>query len=86
MRRTPKGRVLAIVPARASEETIATLRSRVREAESGDLVGYACVLMYKGHEYQVEIIGETVNAPIFTRGLLNLLDDKLAALITPPKR
>lgn len=77
--------ILKVVEPGASPEVFYALKQRAREARDGDLIGIAYVALYRGHDYAVEILGETRRAPTFTRGMLCLLDDQLAALLSTPK-
>jgi hypothetical protein len=73
--------LLTAVSPKVSTETVQAMRRKVAESERGDLIGIAFVALYSGHEYEVEVVGETRLAPTFTRGMLCLLDDQLAALV-----
>ncbi len=39
-------------------------------------------LLHKGHEFTADIVGEARRTPVFTRGILQLLDDHLSTLPT----
>ena len=65
-----------------SRETVDTLEHLLAEARSGRLIGLAYVAMHKTYDYSVDIAGETRRSPTLTRGMLNLLDDELAGIIT----
>jgi hypothetical protein len=76
------GPVLKLITPAVSRETVDTLEHLLAEARSGRLIGLAYVAMHKTYDYSVDIAGETRRSPTLTRGMLNLLDDELAGIIT----
>lgn len=69
------------MPPEVSRETMFELRTRLQDAERGDLIGIAFVAIYRANEYHVGLVGQARLAPTFTRGTLCFLDDELAALV-----
>jgi len=73
--------ILKLVPNRVSEETVGSLLNLYCKARDGQLVGIACVAIYRGHQgraYTVHTCGEAKRNPTFVRGALRALDDMLS--------
>lgn len=68
-------------PGKSDDDTVKTLETMLSDAKAGRLIGMACVAMYSERHYAVEITGETVRCPTFSRGMLTVLDDQLGDLI-----
>jgi hypothetical protein len=66
---------------RSQSDTVTALEDLLAEARAGRLIGFAYVAMHHHQDYKVGMAGETKSSPTFTRGMLHLLDDELAALI-----
>lgn len=64
-----------------SHDVIECLAQLLHDAESGELLGFACAAMYKGRRYIVDVAGECYRSPTFTRGLVAVLDDELSNLV-----
>lgn len=73
---------LTLVKNAVSEETIATLERLLAEAQAGELVGIAYVVISTSG-YSQGFAGDVRQYPIFTRGMLQCLDDELAKLVLP---
>jgi len=66
-----------LVPATVSHDTVKALAELLEEAEKGHIIGVAFCAMYKRREFIVDTTGEAFRNPVFTRGMLACLDDKL---------
>lgn len=66
-----------LVPAAVSHDTVKALSELLEEAENGHVIGVAFCAMYKKREFIVDTTGEAFRNPVFTRGMLACLDDKL---------
>lgn len=53
------------------------------EARAGQLVGIAYAGIYPARAYVVDMAGEAKRAPIFTRGLLSILENEITRFINP---
>ena len=53
-----------------SQTTIDAARELLRQAESGEAVGFAVAVMLKGKQYYVEACGEALTNPTFATGML----------------
>jgi hypothetical protein len=53
-----------------SQDTIACLKAALAEAEAGELIGWAGVLMYRRREWDYQNCGETHRNPTWTAGML----------------
>ena len=71
-------RAPAATPANA--QTVAVLESLLISAKAGRLLGLAYVGIEEAG-YTYSIAGEALEAPVFTRGALRTLEDKLAEII-----
>ena len=60
-----------------SHDTIEALTELLEDARRGELIGIAFAAMYKQRKFIVDTAGEAHRNPIFTRGMLACLDDKL---------
>jgi hypothetical protein len=61
-----------------SSEVVACLRSLLRDAEAGKLIGVAWVAMYKQREWDYMACGEAHRNPAWTIGMLTSFSIKLA--------
>lgn len=77
-----KAKVLRLVHPCKSEDVVRALEDRLVEARAGHLIGIAYVVMYKAHDYGVDVAGETKRSPTLTRGMLHLLDEELSRIIS----
>lgn len=55
------------------------LRARLKEAESGEMIGVALVAMYRRREWDYEACGEAHRNKAWTLGMLEAFQAKLAA-------
>lgn len=78
---TPVATPLHVIRFHSSDETVRALKALLTEAMGGRLIGIAYVAMHGHRSYSVGIEGETRKSPTFTRGMLHVLDDELAAII-----
>ncbi len=60
-----------------SHDTVEALRSLLAEAERGEVLGLALVVMHKRRSFSVEVTGEADRNPVFTIGTLAMLDEHL---------
>ena len=79
------GKVIRLVRPVVSREAVEELEHLLREARSGRIIGIAYVAMHKTFDYTVDIAGETKRSPTLTRGMLLLLNDRLAEIIRGKK-
>lgn len=85
------GKVLTLVPAaklKQQAETVAALEGLLEEAKAGRLIGLAAVMLWRPTSCTARIAGAAWEHPTYCRGMLDNLDDQLAAIIeiTPVKR
>lgn len=66
-----------LVPASVSHDTVQALQELLDDAKKGHIIGVAFCAMYKRREFIVETTGEAFRNPVFARGMLACLDDKL---------
>lgn len=64
-----------------SNDTVECLRTLLREAERGELIGIAFAAMLKKRGYIVNTAGEAHKSPTYSRGMIRALDDKLSLRI-----
>lgn len=67
-----------LVPDKISTDTVGALQYLLRLAESGEIIGMAFVAMSRRRHFIANTTGEAHRSPVFTRGMLAYLDDKLA--------
>lgn len=60
-----------------SHDTVEVLQSMLDDAKHGRVIGVAYCVMYKRRDFHVDTTGEAHRNPVFTRGMLRCLDDKL---------
>ena len=60
-----------------SHDTIEALRVLLEEAERGDILGMAFVVMHKRRSFTVDATGEARRNPIWSIGALAMLDEHL---------
>jgi hypothetical protein len=65
----------------ANQDCIDDLRHLLKQAEAGELIGYAIAAMYKRRSYVVNMFGEAERNPTFARGMVRALDDYLGELV-----
>jgi hypothetical protein len=70
----------ALIHDEVSTETVECLRSLLKRAERGEVVGLTYCVMFKRRHYAVNVLGEAHRNPTFTRGMVAALDDHLADL------
>lgn len=67
-----------LVPDQISPDTVEALRELLAHAESGRIIGMAFVAMYRGRRFIANASGEARRSPVFTRGMVAVLDDHLS--------
>jgi hypothetical protein len=67
-----------LVPDALSHDTVDALRELLEQAEAGQVVGIAFAAMYKSRQFITNTAGECHRNPVFTRGIVSVLDDCLA--------
>lgn len=77
-------RPFRLVPDSISHDTVEALRELLDDAQNGRVIGVAFVVMYKRREFIGNAAGEALRNPVWTRGMLAALDDKLARQIDQP--
>lgn len=66
-----------LVPDEISHDTVEALQTLLEDAHSGEIIGMAFAVMYKGRDYIVNATGEAYRSPTFTRGMIQALDDRM---------
>lgn len=69
------------VPDSLSADTVTALEVLLSEARSGKLLGMAFVAMYRDRTFIANTTGEAQRNPVFSRGMVACLDDRLGTLI-----
>ena len=80
MRRPP----FRLVPDTISDDTIEALQELLADAKAGKAIGIGFVVMYRGRQFIANAAGEAKRSPVFTRGMVAPLDDKLARQADQP--
>ncbi len=68
-----------LVPDKISTDTVGALQYLLRLAESGEIIGMAFVAMSRKRTFVANTTGEAHRNPVFARGMVAYLDDKLSA-------
>ena len=71
----------ALVSNKVDQESVEYLRDMLRQAETGDLIGFAIAVMYKKGNYIVNSTGEVHRSPTFALGMLAMLKDHFIRLV-----
>lgn len=74
-------RPYTLAPDNISHETIEALQQLLKQAESGELVGFAFAAVYKRRRYIVNSAGSCRSDPTMTRGMVLALDDELRRMV-----
>jgi hypothetical protein len=69
---------LRLIQPSGSNETVKCLRTLLREAEAGRLIGVGWVAMYNSREWDYKTCGEVHRNPAWTIGMLQAFSAKLA--------
>jgi hypothetical protein len=69
---------LTTVPNPVYQDVVDQLHEMLRQAEAGELIGFAIAVMYSGRDYEVDAFGEAHRSPTFARGMVRALDDYLS--------
>jgi len=64
-----------------SRDTVEAARQILEGAESGEIVGLTFGLMLKHRRFVVNVAGECLRDPTFSRGMLGAMDDELRELV-----
>lgn len=75
------GTRLSIVQDRADQETIEAISRLLDEAKAGNVTGLAFVTIRKGGDYSGEVAGRLRDMPVYTLGLLHVLEKTVSDLI-----
>src|SRR5690606_29479065 len=73
-----------LVPDTISADTVETLQALLNDARAGKAIDIGFVVMYRGRRFIANAPGEARRSPVFTRGMLTCLDDKLSRQIDNP--
>lgn len=73
-----------LVPDTISSDSVAALEALLNDAKKGYLIGVAFVAMYKRRRFIANATGEAKRSPVFTRGMVASLDDKLSRQADQP--
>lgn len=77
------GEVVFLVRSAVSEDTVAALTHLLQEALAGEVVGIACVVIHPGRHFSIDLAGAAKTEPLLTRGMVCMLDEKVAELGKP---
>ncbi|HEX8106732.1 MAG TPA: hypothetical protein VF516_03340 [Kofleriaceae bacterium] len=75
------GKILTLAAPMISLETVATLVDLLTEAQAGEVIGIACVVIHRASQFSIDIAGEARKTPLLTRGMVAVMDDQLAVLM-----
>ena len=64
-----------------SRDTVEAARQILQGAESGEVIGMTFGLMLKRRRYIVNVAGECLRDPTFSRGMLGAMDDELRSIV-----
>ena len=64
-----------------SRDTVEAARQILQGAESGEVIGMTFGLMLKRRRYIVNVAGECLRDPTFSRGMLGAMDDELRGIV-----
>jgi len=67
-----------LVTQAVSPDTVAALTELLEHATSGECIGIALAAMYQRRDFIVHTAGECDRNPVFARGMVAVLDDKLS--------
>lgn len=81
-----KSKPFELVPDDMSTDTIRCLQQLLEQAEAGNLIGICFAAMLKRSRFIVNSAGEAHRSPVFSRGMVQVLDDHLARRIRTPQR
>lgn len=82
MEKVPRRRapVLTLVESCPNLDTVRELEMLLRQAKEGEVIGIAYVAMYRGYQYEADIVGESRKVPALCHGMLRWLARKLDQL------
>jgi hypothetical protein len=66
-----------------SKCTVEALKYLLREAEAGRVTGLAFVVLHAGPDFSTGVIGRARHSPTLTRGMIQVLDDEIRAILLP---
>lgn len=61
---------------RVSYDCVDALEALLAAAKEGRLIGLAFAAMYKRDRFIVDVVGEAERRPVFTRGMIAVLEDR----------
>jgi hypothetical protein len=70
-----------LIQGEISHDTLKAAKTLVKDAESGDLLGFSIATMYRQGGYQLNATGEAYKSPTFAIGTLVMLIYKLIKLV-----
>lgn len=73
------------IKAAVDSETVAALERLLQQAQQGQAVGLAYVVLHQGHDYSGDVVGHATAHPLLVRGIVGALAD-LVASYTPKNR
>jgi hypothetical protein len=76
------------LPPSRNDDVVRVLEALRQEALQRHIVGLFYGALYQRNDFLVDTVGECFHNPVLTRGLIQVLDDRLAVAIgsRPPKR
>ena len=69
---------LRIMPPHISTATVTALADLLEQAKAGRVVGLVYAAIKAGGSYQGDVVGMAETHPVYTRGLLAMLQDRVA--------
>lgn len=71
-------RPVTLIPDQVSIDTVEALKTLLKQANSGEVIGIAFVAQLKRRTFVVNTAGECYRNPTWTRGMVAALDDQLS--------
>lgn len=75
-----------LIQGEVSHDTLNAAKSLVKDAESGELLGFAIGAMYRQGGYQLNATGEVYRSPTFAIGIVVMLLHKLIKMVVARQR
>lgn len=70
-------KILQLVPFQVSSDTVSELRTLLEQAEKGELIGLAYVGMYRGSDYDADVVGTCRRSTDICQAMLRRLERAL---------